>query len=82
MLSRNEADIVSPEHLEKPVHSKCHEDYGMCRSCHKNPAALYVSRYGVYLQHLCVRCWRKGAPMAQDMDTFGRGHIVPRSARS
>ncbi|MFH0995778.1 MAG: hypothetical protein V1844_09820 [Pseudomonadota bacterium] len=38
------------------------EEDGLCRSCRKNPAALYVSRYGVYLQNLCVKCWRQGDP--------------------
>lgn len=34
---------------------------GMCRCCHKRPAAGYVVGKGIYLAHLCLRCWKKGA---------------------
>jgi hypothetical protein len=38
------------------------EESGICKACRKKPAALYVSRYGVYLPNLCVSCWRQGDP--------------------
>jgi hypothetical protein len=32
----------------------------MCRCCGKRYAAGYVVRHGIYLDKLCVKCWKKG----------------------
>lgn len=32
----------------------------MCRCCGVKPPAGYVVRHGVYLDNLCVKCWKKG----------------------
>jgi|GEM_PF-3453328 len=31
----------------------------LCTGCGERPPAGYVARYGIYLPHLCVKCYRK-----------------------
>lgn len=33
------------------------EESELCTACGKRPPAGYVARYGIYLPHLCIKCY-------------------------
>lgn len=37
-----------------------HDTPLLCTACGRREAAGYVTRYGIYLPHLCTRCWLSG----------------------
>jgi hypothetical protein len=53
----------------------------MCSACGRRVAAGYLERYGVYVPHLCSRCWLRGRCGKSVMDTGGV-HLYTRSYRS